>query len=312
MAIFEIHGKKIWVAGHNGMVGRAVVSLLKNYKCEILMVDRKDLDLTNQSNVKKWITCNKPDAIIICAARVGGILANSKYPAEFLYQNLMIETNIINSAYENDIERLLFLGSSCIYPKHCEQPMKESALLTGALESTNEWYALAKIAGIKLCQAYREQYGMDFISAMPTNLYGPYDNFDLKTSHVIPALIRKSYDAHLSKCGSIEVWGTGSPKREFMHVNDCASGIIYLLENYSGKEHVNLGSGEEVSIKSLVEIINSIVGFKGEVKFDVSKPDGSPRKLLDTTKINSLGWHPKTKLEEGISNTYLWFKKNYK
>lgn len=312
MAIFEIHGKKIWVAGHNGMVGRAVVSLLKNYKCEILLVDREDLDLTNQSNVKKWITFNKPDAIIICAARVGGILANSKFPAEFLYQNLMIETNIINSAYENDIGRLLFLGSSCIYPKHCEQPMKESALLTGALESTNEWYALAKIAGIKLCQAYREQYGMDFISAMPTNLYGPYDNFDLETSHVIPALIRKSYEAHISKSGSISVWGTGSPKREFMHVNDCASGIIYLLENYSGKEHVNLGSGEEVSIKSLVKIINSTVGFRGEVKFDVSKPDGSPRKLLDTTKINSLGWHPKTKLEEGIRNTYLWFKENYK
>ena len=311
MSIFKINGKKIWVAGHNGMVGKAVVRQLEKKNCEILTVDRRFLDLTIQKDVNNWVTDNKPDIVIICAAKVGGILANNRYPAEFLYQNLMIEANIINAAYENDIDKLLFLGSSCIYPKHTEQPIKETALLTGLLEETNEWYALAKIAGIKLCQAYRTQYGTDFISAMPTNLYGPHDNFDLKSSHVLPALLRKTHEAKLNNLNDITVWGTGMPLREFMHVDDCAEGIIFLLENYSEMEHVNLGTGEEVSISNLIEMIKSTIGFEGKTKYDNSKPDGTPRKLLDISKINSLGWKSKIGLKEGLTNTYNWFTKNY-
>ncbi|MGC6522554.1 MAG: GDP-L-fucose synthase [Candidatus Micropelagos thuwalensis] len=305
--MFKIHGKKIWVAGHNGMVGKAVVRQLEKKNCEILTVDRQSLDLTIQQDVNNWLAHNKPDAVILCAAKVGGILANDRYPAEFIYQNLMIEANIINAAHTNEISKLLFLGSSCIYPKHAPQPMKESALLTGPLENTNEWYALAKIAGIKLCQAYRKQYGSNFISAMPTNLYGPYDNFDLETSHVIPALIRKTHEAKLNDQNEIIVWGTGKPLREFMHVDDCADGIIFLLENYSGMEHVNLGTGQELSIGDLVEMIKSAIGFKGTIQFDNSKPDGTPRKLLNSEKIEVLGWSPNISLQKGLKATYQWY-----
>lgn len=311
MSIFKIQGKKIWVAGHNGMVGKAVVRQLEKKNCEILTVDRQFLDLTIQQDVNNWLAHNKPDAVILCAAKVGGILANDNYPAEFIYQNLMIETNIINAAHTNEISKLLFLGSSCIYPKHAPQPIKESALLTGPLENTNEWYALAKIAGIKLCQAYRKQYGSNFISVMPTNLYGPYDNFNLETSHVVPALIRKTHEALKEKNKEILVWGSGLPKREFLHVDDCAEGIIFLLENYSGFDHINLGSGEEVSIKKLIEMIKLIIGFKGQTYFDTSKPDGTPRKLLDSAKINNLGWSPRITLKEGLSDTFKWYLDNY-
>ena len=312
MSIFKLHGKKIWVAGHNGMVGKAVVRLLEKKSCEILTSDRHSLDLTIQTDVNNWVANNKPEIVIICAAKVGGILANDSYPAEFLYQNLMIEANIIHAAYENNVDKLLFLGSSCIYPKHAEQPMKETALLTGPLEETNEWYALAKIAGIKLCQAYRTQYGADFISAMPTNLYGPHDNFDLQSSHVLPALLRKTHEAKINNQNEIKVWGTGEPLREFMHVDDCAEGIIFLLENFSDLSHVNIGTGEEISIRELTEIIKSAVGFNGTTKFDASKPNGAPRKLLDTSKINNLGWYPKIKLKSGLSETYDWYLENYR
>lgn len=311
MSIFKIHGKKIWVAGHNGMVGKAIVRQLEKKNCEILTVDRQSLDLTIQQDVNNWLAHNKPDAVILCAAKVGGILANDSYPAEFIYQNLMIEANIINAAHTNEISKLLFLGSSCIYPKHAPQPMKESALLTGPLENTNEWYALAKIAGIKLCQAYRKQYGSNFISVMPTNLYGPYDNFDLETSHVIPALIRKTHEAKLNNQNEIIVWGTGEPLREFMHVDDCADGIIFLLENYSNMEHINLGTGQELSIWDLIEMIKSAVGFKGETKYDNSKPDGTPRKLLYSEKIQALGWSPNISLQKGLKATYKWYLENH-
>ena len=312
MSIFKIHGKKIWVAGHNGMVGKAVMRLLKKKNCEILTSDRHSLDLTIQKDVNNWVAKNKPDVVIICAAKVGGILANNSYPADFLYQNLMIEANIIHAAYQNNADKLLFLGSSCIYPKHAEQPMKETALLTGALEETNEWYALAKIAGIKLCQAYRTQHGSDFVSAMPTNLYGPHDNFDLQSSHVLPALLRKTHEAKLNSQNEIKVWGTGEPFREFMHVDDCAEGIVFLLENYSDLSHVNIGTGEEISIRELTEIIKSAVGFNGTTEFDTTKPDGTPRKLLDTSKINNLGWYPKINMDSGISDTYAWYLQNYR
>lgn len=311
MSIFKLHDKKIWVAGHNGMVGKAVMRILGKKNCEILTSGRHSLDLTIQKDVNSWVAHNKPDVVIICAAKVGGILANNRYPAEFLYQNLMIEANIIHAAYENDVDKLLFLGSSCIYPKHAEQPMKENALLTGPLEETNEWYALAKISGIKLCQAYRTQFGVDFISAMPTNLYGPYDNFDLQSSHVLPALLRKAHEAKLNNQNEIKVWGTGEPLREFMHVDDCADGIVFLLENYSDLSHVNIGTGEEISIRELTEIIKSAVDFNGFTKFDTSKPNGTLRKLLDSSKINNLGWYPKINMARGLSDTYEWYLENY-
>ena len=311
MSVFKIDGKKIWVAGHNGMVGRALVRQLEKKNCKILTVNRQSLDLTIQQDVNQWVSQNKPDIVIICAAKVGGILANNNYPAEFLYQNLMIETNIINAAYINQISKLLFLGSSCIYPKYASQPIKESELLTAPLESTNEWYALAKIAGIKLCQAYRKQYSSNFISAMPTNLYGPYDNFDLESSHVIPALIRKTHDAFIENRKAIKVWGSGLPKREFMHVDDCAAGIIFLLENYADMEHVNLGTGQELSIGKLVEMIKSAIGFKGDTEFDNSKPDGTPRKLLNSEKIQALGWSPNISLQKGLNATYQWYLENH-
>ena len=298
--MYELAGKRIWVAGHTGMVGSAVCRRLETEDCEILTVPRAELDLLRQSDVEAWCAQEKPDAVIVCAARVGGILANDTFPADFIYQNLTLETNIIHSAYKTGVEKLIFLGSSCIYPKHAPQPIPEDAILTGALESTNEWYAVAKIAGIKLCQAYRKQHGCDFISAMPTNLYGPGDNFDLETSHVVPALLRKCHEAHINGQEHMEVWGTGAVRREFLHVDDCADGIIFLLKNYSDHDHVNLGSDDEISIADLAQLICDTVGFSGELQFDTSRPIGTPRKKLNTEKMTNMGWRAQTKLNVGL------------
>ncbi|WP_435419210.1 GDP-L-fucose synthase [Parerythrobacter aurantius] len=304
--MFDLTGKRVYVAGHGGMVGSAIVRQLEARGIDVLTASRAT-DLREQSMVRAWFAENRPDVVVVAAARVGGILANDTYPVDFLYDNLMIETNIIEAAYRNGVEKLLFLGSSCIYPKLAPQPMAEDALLTGPLESTNEWYAIAKIAGIKLCQAYRKQYGCDFISAMPTNLYGPGDNFDLQSSHVLPALIRKAHEAKLSGSEAITIWGSGTPRREFLHVDDLAAGCIYLLEHYSADGHVNLGSGTDLTINELVETVCKVVGFEGRIERDTSKPDGTPRKLMDGSKIAGLGWAPQIGLEEGIERTYRWF-----
>ncbi len=309
--MFSFIGKKIWVAGHNGMVGRSVVKQLQNIDAKILSASRSELDLTKQEDVSKWFALNKPDVVIICAAKVGGIAANNDFPAEFIYENLMIQSNIVKSSFENNVEKLVLLGSSCIYPKYATQPISEDFLLTGELESTNEWYAVAKIAGIKLCQAYRNQYGCDYISVMPTNLYGPHDNFDLKSSHVVPALIRKTFEAKLKHKETVEVWGSGLPKREFLHVDDCAKGILFLLENYSEGSHINLGTGIDITIKELSKLIAEIIGFKGQLIFDKSKPDGTPRKLLDIEKISKMGWKPQISLKDGLRETIEFYEKEY-
>jgi GDP-L-fucose synthase len=289
------------------MVGSAIARRLATEGCEIVTVSRQELDLTDQSAVRAWVAKAKPDALFLAAAKVGGILANDSYPAEFLYDNLMIEANIVDAGFRAEVEKLLFLGSSCIYPKFAEQPIREDSLLTGALEPTNEWYAIAKIAGIKLTQAYRRQYDVDYISAMPTNLYGPGDNFDLNSSHVMPALIRKAHEAKLRGKGEIVVWGTGSPRREFLHVDDCADACVHLLKVYSEAEHVNIGSGEELSILELTELVCEIVGFKGSIVHDLTKPDGAPRKLMSPEKIRALGWRPRIGLRDGIAHAYRAF-----
>ncbi len=309
--MYNLRGKKVWIAGHNGMVGRAVLRNISEHDCELLTAEKADLDLLNQHHVNEWLKKNKPDVVIICAAKVGGIWANSNYPVDFIYNNLMMECNIINASHLNDVEKLLFLGSSCIYPKNTSQPIVEKSLLTGPLEETNEWYAIAKISGIKLCQAYRKQYGKNFISAMPTNLYGPFDNFDLDSSHVIPALIRKFHNAKKDEQANVDIWGTGSPKREFLHVDDCASCLVHLLQYYSDYEHVNVGTGKDISINDLTTIIKDIVKYTGNIQYDDTKPDGTPRKLLDVTKVSQLNWKPKYKLTEGLIQTYDWFKSNY-
>jgi GDP-L-fucose synthase len=302
---FSLAGKKIWIAGHNGMVGSAVVRRLAAESVgEILTVERNKVDLRRQAEVEDWMSKAKPDVIILAAAKVGGILANDRFPADFLYENLTIESNIIHAAAENDVKKLLFLGSSCIYPKMALQPIKEEALLTGPLEPTNEWYAIAKIAGIKLCHAYRKQYGHNFISAMPTNLYGPGDNYDLNSSHVIPALVRKAHEAKTSDASKMVVWGSGTPRREFMHVNDLANALVFLLKYYSGESHINIGVGNDVTIAELAKIICDVVGFKGKLYFDTSKPDGTPRKLMDSSRISSLGWAATIGLERGIQSVY--------
>ena len=309
--MYNLADKRVWVAGHNGMVGAAVCRALESENCEILTAPRSELDLLRQSDVEDWCAQTKPNAVIVCAARVGGILANDTYAADFIHQNLTLETNIIHSAYKGGVEKLVFLGSSCIYPKHAPQPMTEDTLLTGPLEPTNEGYAIAKIAGIKLCQAYRKQYGCDFISAMPTNLYGPGDNFDLATSHVVPALLRKCHEAHVNGQEHMEVWGTGNVRREFLHVDDCAAGIVFLLKNYSSAGHVNLGTGEDLTVTDLAKMIKYVVGFEGELIYDPSKPDGVPRKLLDVSKISAIGWKHRIALEAGLKQTYRWFLENY-
>lgn len=307
---FDLKNKRVFVCGHRGMVGSAIVRQLASEDCEILTVGREQLDLREQAGVRAWFNAEKPDAVFLAAAKVGGILANDCYPAEFLYDNLAIEMNVIDAAFHSGVEKLLYLGSSCIYPKFAPQPIPESALLTGSLEPTNEWYAIAKIAGLKLCQAYRRQYGANFISAMPTNLYGPGDNYDLNSSHVIPALLRKAHDAKRSEAREITIWGTGTPRREFLHVDDAASALLHLMRSYSGMEHVNVGTGEDVTILEVAKLVCDVVGFTGSIVTDPSKPDGTPRKLLDTSKLTATGWCPRYGLRDGLVDAYQWFKAN--
>lgn len=304
---FELAGKRVFVAGHRGMVGAAIMRRLASENCETLTAAREVLDLGDQAAVRGWFARERPDAVILAAAKVGGILINNSYPADFLYDNLIIEANVIEAAHRSDVAKLLFLGSSCIYPKFAPQPIPESALLTGLLEPTNEWYAVAKIAGIKLCQAYRRQYGRDYISAMPTNLYGPGDNFDLDSSHVLPALMRKAHEAKQSNAGEVLVWGSGASLREFLHVEDLADACVFLLKAYSDLDHINVGSGEELSILELARRICSVVGFEGEIVTDLTKPDGTPRKLLDSRRLHAMGWLPAMSLDDGIASTYAWF-----
>ena len=307
MVAYSLEGKRVWVAGHRGMVGSAIVRRLAGEGCIVLTVSRSEVDLKNQASVANWMEAAKPDAIFLAAAKVGGILANSTYPADFLYDNLMIEANIIEAAHQTGVEKLLFLGSSCIYPKFADQPIVEEALLSGPLEPTNEWYAIAKIAGIKLAQAYRQQHGHDYISAMPTNLYGPGDNFNLNSSHVMPALIRKEHVAKQLGDQEIVIWGTGTPRREFLHVDDCADACVHLMKTYSDATHVNVGSGEDITILELTRQVCDVVGFNGSIVHDLSKPDGTPRKLMSADKLRGLGWQPRIPLSEGLKSTYDWF-----
>jgi GDP-L-fucose synthase len=309
---YSLKGKRVWVAGHRGMVGAAIVRRLASEGCDVLIAGRDQADLMNQAQTHAWVAANKPDAVFVAAAKVGGILANNSYPADFLYNNLMIEANIIAAAHANGVGKLMFLGSSCIYPKLAPQPITEDALLTGPLETTNEWYAIAKIAGIKLCQAYRKQHGVDYISAMPTNLYGPGDNFDLNSSHVLPALMRKAHEAKLRGDASMTIWGTGTPLREFLHVDDCADACVHLMKNYSGDSHVNIGSEQEITIRDLAQLVADVVGFKGEIVCDTSKPDGSPRKLMSGAKLRSMGWTATIALKDGVARTSGEFLKQYK
>jgi GDP-L-fucose synthase len=299
--------RRIWVAGHRGMVGSAIIRRLAGEDVDILTVDRRIVDLREQEAVRAWVSRAKPDVVILAAAKVGGILANDSYPADFLFDNIVIETNVIHAAHLAGVERLVFLGSSCIYPKFAPQPIKEEALLTGPLEPTNEWYAVAKIAGIKMCQAYERQYGRRYISVMPCNLYGLNDNFDLSSSHVLPALIRKFHEAKANGQTEVTVWGTGTPLREFLYVDDLADAVVFLMDRYDGREPVNCGAGSDVTIRQLAETIACIIGFEGKLVFDNSKPDGTPRKLMDSSRLKALGWRPKTSLEDGIRQVYQWF-----
>jgi GDP-L-fucose synthase len=302
--VTSLTGKTAFVAGHRGMVGSAIVRRLAREGCEILTAGRDELDLIDQQAVARWLAERRPDHLYVAAAKVGGILANSLYPADFLYQNLMIEANLIHAAHEAGTEKLLFLGSSCIYPKLAPQPIEEEQLLAGPLEPTNEFYAVAKIAGIKLAQAYRRQHGCNFISAMPTNLYGPGDNYDLETSHVLPALLRKAHAVKRGERDTFEIWGTGTPRREFLHADDCADACIFLMKHYDGADHVNVGSGADISIAELAELVCSVVGVAPEFVFDRSKPDGTPRKLMSNRRLAAMGWTPAIPLEEGIARVY--------
>jgi len=303
---------KIYIAGHNGLVGSAIKRNLEKKGFENLIYkSRKELDLMNEKAVQNFFEKEKPEYVFLAAAKVGGIKANNDFPADFIYQNLKIQNNIIHQSHKNKVKKLLFLGSSCIYPRECSQPIKEQYLLSGSLEKTNEAYAVAKIAGIKMCQSYNKQYGTKFISVMPTNLYGINDNFDLETSHVLPALIRKFHEAKINNQKEVVMWGTGKAKREFLFVDDLAEACVFLMQNYSKSDIVNIGTGEDISIKELAEIIKKIVGFEGEIVNDTTKPDGTPRKLLDVSMINKIGWKYKTKLKEGVKETYKWFIKKY-
>lgn len=304
-------GSRIFVAGHRGLVGSAIVRRLEalGYN-NLLLANRSDLDLRDLMSVETFFRKERPEIVFLAAAKVGGIHANSSYPAEFLLENMQIQNNVIDVAYRSGTEKLTFLGSSCIYPKFAEQPIRESSLLTGSLEPTNEWYAIAKIAGIKMCQAYRRQYGFNAISLMPTNLYGPGDNFDLENSHVLPALIRKFHEAKLASSPEVVMWGSGVPRREFLHVDDMAAATVYLTETYDGEEIINVGVGEDISILELSEMVRDVVGYSGTIVSDTSKPDGTPRKLLDVSRLRSLGWKAEIKLREGISETYSWFMEN--
>lgn len=309
---FSLAGKRVWVAGHRGMVGSALVRRLAREDCHILTVDRASIDLTRQAETEDWIADSKPDAIFLAAAKVGGILANDTYRADFLLDNLLIETNVMKAAHDGGVQKVLFLGSSCIYPKFAPQPISEDALLTGTLEPTNEPYAIAKIAGLKLAEAYRRQHGADFISAMPTNLYGPGDSFDLETSHVLPALLRKAHEAKGRGDKTLVIWGTGSVRREFLHVDDCADALVFLMRGYSDDRHINVGSGDDLTILALAELVCEVVGFEGSIVTDTSKPDGTPRKLLSSERLEKLGWKPRISLRDGVERTYRWFIENWK
>jgi len=309
--VFSLANKKVWVAGHRGMVGGAVTSRLRSENCNVITATHAELDLTRQKDVEDWMAAHKPDVVVVAAAVVGGILANDSRPVDFLNQNLLIQSNIISNAHAIGVERLLFLGSSCIYPRLAPQPITEDSLLTGPLEPTNQWYAIAKIAGVKLCQAYRRQYGRDYISAMPTNLYGPGDNFDLTSSHVLPALLVKAHRGKVAGASSIELWGSGKPLREFLYVEDLAEACVFLLKSYSHDEPINVGFGADVTIRELAETIASVTGFQGGFTFDATKPDGTPRKLMNSGRINALGWKATTNLRDGIAKTYAWYKANH-
>lgn len=307
---YDLTGKRVWVAGHRGMVGAALMRRLREEDCDVVTVPRVEVDFRRQSDVERWLSKTKPHAIFVAAARVGGIYANDHRPAEFIYDNLAIESNIIEGARRAGVEKLLFLGSSCIYPRLAPQPIKEEALLGGPLESTNQWYAIAKIAGIKLCQAYRRQYGVDFISAMPTNLYGPGDNFDAMSSHVVPALIGKAHRAKLEDRSEFIVWGTGTPRRDLLHVDDAADAIVHLMRHYSDEVHINVGSGSDLTIGELARLVCDVVGYRGAIEFDASKPDGTPRKLLDVNRLAQLGWRAQITLKDGLIDTYRWFTRH--
>ncbi len=302
---------KIYIAGHKGLVGSAIYRALQDKGFSNLVIrDKKELNLLDQNQVADFFRQEKPDYVFLAAARVGGIMANKTYPAQFIYENLQIQNNIIHQAYLNKVQKLLFLGSSCIYPKHAKQPIKENYLLTGKLEPTNEPYAIAKIAGIKMCQSYNRQYETDFISAMPTNLYGPGDNFDLKTSHVLPALIRKFHEAKENGQEKVTLWGSGSPKREFLYVDDLANACLFLMNNYNENQAINVGTGQDISIKELAEMVKKITEYEGKIEWDTSKPDGTPKKLLDVSRLHELGWEHEINLKKGIEKTYNWFLKN--
>ncbi|MDD9908782.1 MAG: GDP-L-fucose synthase [Ahrensia sp.] len=300
-------GKRILVTGHRGMVGSAIVRRLQREDCTILTATRQEVDLIDQSQVNAFMHKAKPDAVVHAAAKVGGIFANDTYPAEFLYENILSSANVIHAAHQASVGKFVYLGSSCVYPKYAPQPLTEDSLLSGPLEPTNEWYAVAKISGIKMCQAYRRQYGDDFISVMPPNLYGPNDNFDLKNSHVLPALIRKFHEAKAADAPQVEMWGTGTPKREFLHVDDLADGVVFALKRYSDEEFVNIGAGSDIEIRSLAKLISEIVGYSGAIVLDSSKPDGTPRKIMDSTTFHGMGWKPSMTLREGIESTYQWY-----
>jgi GDP-L-fucose synthase len=304
---YALQGKRVWVAGHRGLVGSALVRRLEREGCDILTVSRERCDLRRPDQVDRWLAGARPHAVFIAAARVGGIYANSTRPVEFIYDNLMIQSNIVAAAYEHGVEKLMFLGSSCIYPRMAPQPIREDALLSGRLEPTNQWYAVAKIAGIKLCQAYRRQHGCDYISVMPTNLYGPGDNFDLMGSHVVPALMAKAHRAKLDRAEAIEVWGSGQPTRELLHVDDAADGMVFVMTRYSDEDIVNLGTGAEISIADLADLVCRTVGFEGRIVFDPSKPDGTPRKVVDTGRLRALGWRARIPLADGLADTYRWY-----
>lgn len=304
---FPLEGKRVFVAGHRGMVGSAIARVLRQRGCEVLTAPRPGVDLRRQEEVERWMRSERPDAVFLAAARVGGIQANSTRPAEFIYDNLAIQSAVVESARRAGVGKLLFLGSSCIYPKMAPQPITEEALLTGPLEPTNEWYAVAKIAGIKLCQAYRRQYGCNFISLMPTNLYGPGDNFDLRSAHVIPALMHKMHEAKASGSAEVVVWGSGTPRREFLHVDDLADAAVHLMEVYSDEEQINVGTGRDVTIAELAQTIREVTGFHGRLAYDRSMPDGTPRKRLDVTRMARLGWRAKIDLRGGLADTYRWF-----
>lgn len=305
---FSLATRRIYIAGHRGLVGSALLRRLQSEGCQILVADRQTLDLTRQASVERWFYENRPEAVFLAAGRVGGIHENASYPAEFIYDNLAIACNVIEAARKSGVAKLMYFGSSCIYPRLAPQPMTEAALLTGSLEPTNEPYAVAKIAGLKLCQACRRQYSCDFVSVMPTNLYGPNDNFDLPSSHVLPALLAKIDQAVREGCETVEIWGTGTPRREFLHVDDLADAAVFLMQNWSEDEFVNIGAGTDVTIAELTHIIGKVVGYTGRFIFNRSKPDGAPRKLLDTSKLRKLGWEPRIDLETGIRQTYHWYR----